>query len=278
MSIKIMTRVWESSKQKGSALLTLLALADWANDYGSSWYGMKSIAGRTRLSVRNEQRIIAALNETRDLYVCYACSMLDTNIYIVTTAMAGEEIMKSLMHPPFGLNADNAWEIAQSVILRPNDPIRTGGDKMSGVTNPVKNSAKMSPDPSLNTNHQLSGEATRKTKRSKADLDDLFDVIGECYFGVPPQDKEGVKAKADLIVSFRKGILSFYPDIESSELTQVAIWYRSRFPNAEMVTSYKKVKGYIHDYRSITRVTPNGHIAQLDPNDPTLAENDWIKS
>ncbi len=34
MSIKIMSAVWRYSKAKGSALLVLLAIADFANDQG----------------------------------------------------------------------------------------------------------------------------------------------------------------------------------------------------------------------------------------------------
>ena len=34
MSVKIMTRVWAHSQQKGGELLVMLALADFANDAG----------------------------------------------------------------------------------------------------------------------------------------------------------------------------------------------------------------------------------------------------
>jgi hypothetical protein len=34
MSIEVMTRVWANSKQKGSALLLMVSIADYANERG----------------------------------------------------------------------------------------------------------------------------------------------------------------------------------------------------------------------------------------------------
>ena len=41
MSIRVMTQVWDTSEQKGSALLLLLALADHAADDGFCWPGIQ---------------------------------------------------------------------------------------------------------------------------------------------------------------------------------------------------------------------------------------------
>ena len=69
MSIKVMTYVWDQSKQQGSNLLTLLAIADWARDDGARAYPtIKMLAQKTRLSERSIQRIIQHLegeNEVR---------------------------------------------------------------------------------------------------------------------------------------------------------------------------------------------------------------------
>jgi hypothetical protein len=43
MSIKLMTMVWDAFPASGSELLCMLAMADWANDDGSSLHPAFSI-------------------------------------------------------------------------------------------------------------------------------------------------------------------------------------------------------------------------------------------
>jgi hypothetical protein len=61
MSIKVMTRVWEHAPQKGSQLLLLLALADFANDDSICWPGTPRLAQKIRMSQRQTQRMLDAL-------------------------------------------------------------------------------------------------------------------------------------------------------------------------------------------------------------------------
>jgi hypothetical protein len=62
MSIKCMTRVWEHSRMKGSALLLELAIADHAHDDGSgAWPSQETLAKKTRLSVRQVRRLLDIL-------------------------------------------------------------------------------------------------------------------------------------------------------------------------------------------------------------------------
>jgi hypothetical protein len=69
MSIKRMVAVWELSKQKGSALLVLLSLADRADDDGYCWPGMDDTAERARVTRRHAIRVIRTLEESGELYV-----------------------------------------------------------------------------------------------------------------------------------------------------------------------------------------------------------------
>lgn len=62
MSIKLMSKVWEEAEVSGSELLVLLALADYANDDGTSIYpSMQSIAKKSRLSIVQARRTIHKL-------------------------------------------------------------------------------------------------------------------------------------------------------------------------------------------------------------------------
>jgi hypothetical protein len=63
MSIRVLTQVWDSDRLKGTELLVLLCLADYANDEGICWPSMGRIAMRTRQSSRNARRMIERLEK-----------------------------------------------------------------------------------------------------------------------------------------------------------------------------------------------------------------------
>lgn len=64
-----MNHVWQFSRQKGSALLVLLAIADNANDQGVAWPSEKTIAGKARMSERQIRRIVHAIAEDGELAI-----------------------------------------------------------------------------------------------------------------------------------------------------------------------------------------------------------------
>lgn len=61
MSVRVMSRVWDHSEQKGSRLLALLALADWADDDGYCWPKIAQLAIKCRLDERTAKRCLADL-------------------------------------------------------------------------------------------------------------------------------------------------------------------------------------------------------------------------
>lgn len=64
MSIRIMSLVWASERYEDpSTVLTLLALADWANDDGEAWPSVPQLAKKARQSERNIYNIINKLIE-----------------------------------------------------------------------------------------------------------------------------------------------------------------------------------------------------------------------
>lgn len=58
MSIRIMNAIWQEAEYGGNTLLTLLALADWANDDGVCWPNIEQLAKKCRQSVRSAQYAI----------------------------------------------------------------------------------------------------------------------------------------------------------------------------------------------------------------------------
>ena len=70
MSIKVMSEVWEKSEQSGSALLMMLAIADYAHDDGTNaWPSLATLARKTRMSRRNAIRTIKKLERAGELFV-----------------------------------------------------------------------------------------------------------------------------------------------------------------------------------------------------------------
>lgn len=67
MSIRVMSRVWDSSHQEGGRLLVLLALADWADDDGKCWPKLSQLATKARMSVRTAQRALLDLEEEGEI-------------------------------------------------------------------------------------------------------------------------------------------------------------------------------------------------------------------
>lgn len=62
MSIRVMSVVWDRYPAGGSKLLTMLALADWADDEGERIYpSMETLAAKCRMSERQIRRIVGEL-------------------------------------------------------------------------------------------------------------------------------------------------------------------------------------------------------------------------
>lgn len=65
MSIKVMTLVWDKFPASGSELVTMLALADWCDDNGSSLYpSIKAIAEKIRASESQARRIVRGFEKS----------------------------------------------------------------------------------------------------------------------------------------------------------------------------------------------------------------------
>jgi len=61
MSFQITNAVWECSAVAGSARLLLLAIADYADEEGVAWPGVRTLARRTLLSERRVQQLLRQL-------------------------------------------------------------------------------------------------------------------------------------------------------------------------------------------------------------------------
>lgn len=97
MSIKVATRVWETSQHTGTALLAMLALADHANDDGYCWPGMASIAHKVRVKERQCVNVIHALEQSGEVFVDRGVGRNGTSKYLIILGLEVAEIAKSLI-------------------------------------------------------------------------------------------------------------------------------------------------------------------------------------
>ena len=87
-----MNRVWTVSDQKGSARLLLLAIADNCNKDGEGWPGISYLAEKTKMSVRQTQRLIQYLAGTDELAVEWDAGRGKSNYYHILTGLPAAEI------------------------------------------------------------------------------------------------------------------------------------------------------------------------------------------
>lgn len=69
MSIRVMSKIWETSKQKGNRLLMLLAIGDIASDEGWAYPSQGTLAAKVRVTRRAAQRLIDILEKEGELSV-----------------------------------------------------------------------------------------------------------------------------------------------------------------------------------------------------------------
>lgn len=81
MSIDVMGRVWRKSSFRGTKLLALIALADWADDDGYSWYGVDKISKKIRLERRQTVNILQTLAKSGEIVIYRHVAWGGANLY-----------------------------------------------------------------------------------------------------------------------------------------------------------------------------------------------------
>lgn len=151
MSIKYMNQVWDNQELKHGRLITMLALADHANDAGECWPSHAQLEEKTRLTDRQLRRVIAGL--AHDGYLTVS-----------------ETRIRSRKRPMYRL-FPNAPGKADKMSASPSGDGEMKADKMS-ENEPDKMSAKESDKMSGENGQNVRLERTKCP--AKADIFDTF--------------------------------------------------------------------------------------------------------
>jgi len=89
MSIEVTNAVWKYSRQKDGQLLVLLALADYTNSEGIAWPAISTLACKVRMSKRNTQRCVRALEKAGELETRQNQGRKGSNIYRIVVPNIG---------------------------------------------------------------------------------------------------------------------------------------------------------------------------------------------
>lgn len=81
MSLSASTYIWKTTKQKGNALVVLLALADYADKDGLAWPKIESLAAKARMSTRTVYRVLNQLKASGDILIMEGVNHWTANHY-----------------------------------------------------------------------------------------------------------------------------------------------------------------------------------------------------
>lgn len=86
-----MTRVWDSAPYSGGTLLTLLALADYADDAGVCWPDQSSVARKARLTDRQVRNVLAEMVADGELLMHTGRGRGGRSCYQILTGLSEHE-------------------------------------------------------------------------------------------------------------------------------------------------------------------------------------------
>lgn len=96
MSVQAMTYVIESSKQKGSALLLLIMIANYARKDGTgAWPSTQTLADDCRMSKRSVVRLLQEIEASGELTIERNAGPYRANLYTIRGMVEGDNLSSS---------------------------------------------------------------------------------------------------------------------------------------------------------------------------------------
>lgn len=117
MAISVMTDVWEKSRARGTELLLLLAIADFANQDGVAYPSVPTLAKKIRMSERNTHYLLKKLATAGELEIMRNAGPRGCNLFRVQTLQyANFAGVQSVV----GRGANGSTKVVQSIAPEPS--------------------------------------------------------------------------------------------------------------------------------------------------------------
>jgi hypothetical protein len=222
-----MAAVWKGSQHSGSALLMMLAIADFADDKGQAFPAVSTLAEKTRMRPRNANYLLADLQVSGELDIRIGAGRNGTNLYRIRLDRLQGLHSGAGLQPSAGVQAvagvqpgAGLHHSARGAAPQCSTPLHPSADK-----------------PSLN-HHEPSGTSLSRPPVPKFAACP-HDKIVQSYHDVLPDlprvklmDSKGRKAK---IADFWKWVLASTKSDGSKRATnadEALAWIRSYFERA----------------------------------------------
>ena len=189
VSVRVMTRVWDESKQEDNYRLLLLAIADNANDDGVAWPGLEHLQNKILKSESQTRRIRDVLIQSREVYYATAVGRGNKCCYFVMTGLGRERIEKVLIEY-FGIPSEKVSSEADLILARPikgvsNTSKKVSSERLKGVITERESGTTVEPytEPYLDssfTNVQEESLADR-SKALEPEYDDIQSKALDAY-------------------------------------------------------------------------------------------------
>lgn len=231
MSVKVSSLVWEHSKQEGSALLVLLALADNANeDTFEAWPSVETIAKKARIKPRQVQNILAKLQEDGELEVKYKKGPHKTNLYHILIARPKDGATECTMQQNAPCNPVRDTEY----MVQPDAPSKVQSTTPSMVQ-------PIAPKPSLDPSEEPSEDGGAHTNKKSAtpsspspalvqELEKTINIYGGGVRLIVRDFAEKLEALGESIIDAGT---RWRQDFPSSKLASFERWLRIRIIELE---------------------------------------------
>ena len=264
MSVITSTRVWKRSTKGGAALLLLLAMADWSDDWGYCYPSLVQMANKCRQTDRNILNLIRELELAGELRRVArgkgGRGKFSGSVYQVTAGMRAEEITTSEQVSPLAqttLGKLQSGEMSQPV---PRKKSTKTGEKISPENfSPEKQSPDFSPvfpsalNELINVNDSPPASAAApKINSNPGELaEGLYRLVRPTHLAIPNSDQRAVALKVLKARLYEKEVKEKEEKMDELHSTKKEIAWGSQIRSYTM-HPYKMVKDHrtakvVHD-------------------------------
>lgn len=217
MSVRCIDRVLELSAHAGTELLMLVVLADYSDDDGNSYPSVASLARKCRMTPRNANYILQALQASGELRVSKNQGPKGTNRYRIMIERLGAQGPAATLKPTSPLKSASPLKVTSppeaAFSLKP-----TSATPEAGFPKPLK---PTSDEPSLNR-QEPSRKKRARAKPAETTIPDDFAITDSVRSWAEQQGwAEYLPAHLDQFVGYAKAKAKTYADWDQAFMNAI---------------------------------------------------------